>query len=420
MAYRVAIVVLCCLLSARAGATLSSSSSAAPSAGVAAAPIYLPTKLGAYDYFTDETTPVVYNGRAVLIEAIVAASWQWAGHWLGFPFNSTELCASYFRVRDLATNAIIQNISASCNHAFASGYVASEGGVDTLTIIGTAWNRMNEPPLPPSLHLRRRGRRVSRSERLGWSGPCASGNCTVDAFVSQDPALQAWAATVPAAYPVMTVYNTDVAYVGGAPAETPAARAAARARAAAGLPPFRWVMILEGSDERARFAVSNGDTATADFRNWVFLNGTLPQFGNGEIGSCPSIRFDASAGLFYVLTGGNAIVALRSPDLVAWTVADRVPGGVVIAPSQADCAVCSAPGFGGFVPNAEAREKMATKCSAPDGFGNDSDVDLVELVVNGTLSTLFQYGSGDQATFGFSNYAISPAPMFVTLSSFFS
>jgi hypothetical protein len=381
----------------------------------AAAPIYLPTKLGAYDYFTDETTPVVFNGRAILVEAIVAASWQWAGHWLPYPFNSTDACASYFRVRDLATNAIIQNISASCNHAFASGYVVSdsEGGVDTLTIVGTAWNRMNDPP--PLLRHRR-----LRSERLGWSGPCANGNCTVDAFVSQDPALQAWTATVPAAYPRVLVYNTDVAFVGGAPAETPAARAAARARAAAGLPPFRWVMILEGGDERARFAVSNGATATADYRDWVFLNGTLPQFGNGEIGSCPSIRFDANTGLFYVLTGGNAIVALRSPDLVSWTVADRVPGGVVIAPSQADCAVCTAPGFGGFAPNAEARDKMATKCSSPAGFGNDSDVDLVELVVNGTLSTLFQYGSGDQQTFGFSNYAVSPAPMFVTLASFFS
>lgn len=34
----------------------------------------------------------------------------------------------------------------------------------------------------------------------------------------------------------------------------------------------------------------------------------------------------------------------------------------------------------------------------PDGFGNDSDVDLAEIVLpNGTVATLFQYGKRRQA-----------------------
>jgi hypothetical protein len=58
-------------------------------------------KLGTYDYFTDESTPVTFNGRLLMFESIVHASPQWAGYWIPAFAN----CACYFRVRDLYSGA---------------------------------------------------------------------------------------------------------------------------------------------------------------------------------------------------------------------------------------------------------------------------------------------------------------------------
>ncbi len=54
-------------------------------------------KLGAYDYFTDESTPVTFNGRLLMFESIVHAAPQWAGNWIPAFAN----CSCYYRVRDL-------------------------------------------------------------------------------------------------------------------------------------------------------------------------------------------------------------------------------------------------------------------------------------------------------------------------------
>ncbi len=58
-------------------------------------------KLGTYDYFTDESTPVTFNGRLLMFESIVHASPQWAGYWIPAFAN----CSCYFRVRDLYSGA---------------------------------------------------------------------------------------------------------------------------------------------------------------------------------------------------------------------------------------------------------------------------------------------------------------------------
>ena len=185
-------------------------------------------------------------------------------------------------------------------------------------------------------------------------------------------------------------------------------------------------MILETTSERARFAISNSPTpASDDGSSWVVLDAqpyTLPQFGNGNIGSCPSIRFDAASGYYYVLTGGYEIIALRSTDLVNWTLATASAGGAVLEPDASDCSV--AQGWAGtYVPTSTAAGYMQACVNGslgPHGFGDDSDVDLTEIIGDdGTVSTLLEYGSGNQATFGFSNLAIANAGMFPWLSSLF-
>ena len=54
-------------------------------------------KLGTYDYFTYESTPVTFNGRLLMFESIVHEAPQWAGNWIPAFAN----CSCYYRVRDL-------------------------------------------------------------------------------------------------------------------------------------------------------------------------------------------------------------------------------------------------------------------------------------------------------------------------------
>jgi hypothetical protein len=360
--------------------------------GAATSPVNI-VKLGAFDYSTQETTPVVFNGRLILVEAVSWPSWQHAGRWLP-AFNSTLTCNDYFRVRDVAANHILVNMTSSCNFAFPSAFVTrgAESQYETLTVFAQPWNR---------------GGHVQTT--------CSRGaNCTVHAWTSTDPLLLEWKVVGPAAEPGFGVYNADIAHVGARIPNLPGVA--------------QWVLILEGLEERSHFAVSSAeDAASGDLSQWTFLDSSylLPQLGgDSEIGSCPSIRYDIETGYFYVLTGGMAIILLRSKDLKTWELASQGTGGDgkhgwIIYPDQRDCVPCSASGLACYTPNAEARQHMETNCPSPFGFGDDSDVDLTEVVINGTRGTLFEYGSGDQATFGFSNYAWSPKPMFETLSSFF-
>lgn len=374
--------------------------------GALAGPL-LPTKLGIFNYFTDETTPLVYNGVPLIMESIVWDSPQHARHWLP-AFNDSGACASYFRVTVVATNHVLANVSASCNHAFGFGLVlpgAGAGGGDLLELWGTPWNRQQEPA-PPTSSRRQLGRRVE------WSGPCDTpGNCTINAFSSEDPALQVWTPRVPAATPRYGVYNSDVV-----PVAAPATPLAAARRAAAGLPPMQWIMALEDGPSGS-FAYSN-DAVPTNNGSWTFLDPKVYNLGHtgmpGQVGSCPSIRYDAATGYFYVATGGTFIFVLRSTDLRGpWQLA-ATP---LLTPDANDCAIAPPAWGGGYVPSPEAAAHLKT-CTS-QGFGNDSDIDFAELVVDGVRGTLWEYGSGDQKSFGFSNYAWSPNATFTVLESFF-
>ena len=329
-----------------------------------------PQKLGVYDYMTEESSPLVFNGALLMLESIPTAYAGFSPAFAG--------CSSYLRVRDMRTLGVIVNISATCGQAFGAAVVipGAPGASDTLVVTSTQWDRRSATA-PPA---------------LGWSGPCAgaAANCTVNLFASSSPSLAdaTWVSRAPGiALPQLGVYNTDLAAV------PPAAAL-----------PWRWVMALETTAERARFLASTaGDPL--DLSAWALLSDahTVPRLP--DVGSCPSLRHDGA--FFYYLSGGTNIHILRSADLVAW---EEAPQLVLNHSSPGDCVVAPAH-FGPYLPTGEAAAHLAA-CGPLGNFGDDSDVDLVEWPApfgsnGGGPAVLLEYGSGDQRTFGFSNLAMS-------------
>jgi hypothetical protein len=340
-------------------------------------------KLGVFDYFTEESSPVIFNGGLLMLESIPTA---YAGYDPAFSH-----CSAYLRVRDMRTLSVVVNITLSCGMAFGAATVlpgAAPGASDKLLVTATQWDR----------------RSAARGGALGsaWSGPCAGAaptNCSVFLFSSsaRDLADASWAAfsTPPLPY---GVYNTD-------PMAVPRA---------AGLP-WQWVMALETTAETARFLASAAGDPT-DVTAWQVLDGahTVPRYP--DTGSCPSLRHDGE--FFYYLTGGRDIHVLRSRDLVAW----EPPRTVLNHSAPGDCVVAPA-WFGPYVPQGEAAQRLAA-CGAGGTFGDDSDVDLVAWPApfgSGPAGVLLEYGSGDQRTFGFSNLALAAnTTMEAFLQSFFA
>ena len=355
---------------------------AAAATTAAADAAWVPTaavaKIGAYDYFVDESSPVMFNGRLLMFESIVRASPQWAGHWI----PAFEDCACYFRVRDMSSLAVLVNMTATCNHAFGAALVYTDAttGTDTLLVSGTPWIRENSASNDDGgsgggkggggdgAHWRR------KSADAGWSGPCQSGsvNCTVDLFWTSDPSLgdASWAAAVPGIR-VPPTYNNDIVAV---PQNSSVSLDGVVGGGGGGS--HKWVMALETTAETARFAVSACPDPT-NVSAWAVLDPSFTVPAMSDVGSCPSLRHDGI--FFYYLTGGSNIQILRSSDLQSWTAS---PTHVLRHADPGDCVVAPA-WFGaptGYEPSAEAQAHMAA-CTGTGGTGNygdDSDIDLVE------------------------------------------
>lgn len=340
-------------------------------------------KLGVYDFMTEESTPLMFNGDLLMLESIPTAYAGFSPAFAG--------CSAYLRIRDMRTLRVVVNITASCGLAFGAATVvpgAAPGAPDALLVTATEWDR------------RAAGGRL----RAAWSGPCAGAspaNCTVHLLFSSAPDLAdaSWGSRSPGVPVPFGVYNTD-------PMAVPPA---------AGLP-WKWVMALETTAETARFLASASADPT-QVGAWRVLDaahtvGRLP-----DVGSCPSLRHDGA--YFYYLTGGSNIQILRSADLVAW---QEAPRSVLTHAAPGDCVVAPPWFGGGYVPQGEAAARLAA-CGAGGNFGDDSDVDLVEwphpFGGSGGPGVLLEYGSGDQRTFGFSNLAFFNGSMNAFLQSFF-
>jgi hypothetical protein len=335
------------------------------------------TKLGVFDYFTEESSPIIFNGVLLMVESIPTS----------YPYYNPLFsnCSSYFRVRDMKTLLPIVNISVTCGQAFGSAMVlhSSTGGSDTLIITGTQWNRNTSP----------------------WTGPCdgkdPNSKCSVNVFVSSSPSLEdsSWSSNIPGIPLEFGVFNTDMMTV-----------------PIAANSPWTFVIALETTGERARFLVTSNPDPT-QLSSWISLNDTYTVPSYPDTGSCPSLRHDGK--YFYYLTGGTDIHIIRSIDLINWeesktnVLTHSTPGDCIIVPSW----------FGPYIPTGEALQRLTT-CGPTGNFGDDSDVDLIEWEnpfgnsANGPV-TLLEYGSGDQRSFGFSNLAMYNGSLVSFLQSFF-
>jgi len=325
------------------------------------------TLLGAFDYQMDESSPLVWSGRLVIMESIPNYN----------PQHQSFCATDYFIVRDLLSWDIISTIESSCNHAFGNALVTTdEKGIQTMWVFGTLW-----------------ARDTKSIGDVRWGGPCSMGKCASGVFWSTD--LKTWHTATAVTYPPgMTVYNTDTAFVAASPPS---------------LPRHNWVMIIEEANPQAGsrnlFYVKN--STSLDVGQWILLDPSIyfiPNFNTGAngIGAGPSIRFIPQTGYYYVTSGGNNIFIIRSQDLSNWELG-HYNGGAVIMPSLFDCTFM-AHSYTAWNPSEET-VKLMDVCLDWDLVVSDSDMTEIKAA-DGSVRTMFLYQPNNLAGIKFSNLFI--------------
>jgi len=334
--------------------------------------------LGSYNYQTDESSPLWFGGRIVIMETMSSAD----------PARVFK-CGCYFAVRDLKTHEVIASLEQSCSHAFGAATVQpDEHGKETLYIFGTRWIRFDNPS-PDD------GVKDSKHRKLGWSGPCSEGNCSVDVFWSNDPDLKVWNMATAFDFPKgQIVYNVDVGAV----------NPAALKKFNPTLPEHRWIMAAEHDNEVSTFLINNGTSLTNG--KWIAYTPPSEIKVNGAVfpSACPSVRYAASTGYYYVLTGGYWVYIMRSKDLKTWE-AGHYDGGVILKPNNTnDCKQISK-SWSNWTPVPAAIVLLGKNCTQWDK--NADDVDLTEIVLaDNTIATLLMWDASDQRAIGFSELAL--------------
>jgi len=337
------------------------------------------TKLGSFNYQVDETSPLYFGGRILMMETMPTNNPQ---HKLN--------CSCYFTIRDLLTWNIIVSLPQSCDHGFGSAIVYKDptNGKETIMIFGTRWIRVD----------------VDHPGAPQWDGPCSLGSCAIDVYWSSDPKLQVWQNDTAAVLPKgMVAYNTDAAPVDPT----------ALAKHNSALPPHKWIMALEYlyNGFSSIFLINNEDVPTK--AQWTLLDPSkyfIPKLAGGSngVGACPTIRYVPTTGYYYVISGGNNVYITRSKDLINWELG-HYNGGTVLSPSPAeDCKVMSRD-WTAWNPSDATRTLLVQKCNTWDKDADDAD--LTEIQYNGKVATLLMWDSTNQASIGFSELGLYEGPM---------
>jgi len=333
----------------------------------AAAPVV--EKLGSFDYQSDESSPLVWAGKIVIMETMATAMPE-------HQFN----CGCYFAVRDLRSWKVLVSLEQTCNHAFGAAYVTTNpNGTETMWIFGTRWTRFDGT-----------GR--------GWSGPCSQGNCAVDVFWSNDPELKVWYNATAFEFPKgWTVYNVDVGQVD--PTSV--------AKLNPNVPPHKWIMVVEHGvpgGYNDNFIINNGTTMIDG--KWELLNENkwfIKSKGGNDVGSCPTVRYVPSTGYFYVLTGGSKVYIVRSKDLANWEMG-HYNGGAILSYSSDDCKVISKD-WSDWNPSPSVLQLLVQNCTAWNHNNDDVDITQIKLP-DGSAGTLLLYDATNQASIGFAELAL--------------
>jgi hypothetical protein len=325
------------------------------------------TYLGAFNHQADESSPLVWQGKVVIMETLPNYN----------PQHNSGFCGTdYFIVRDLASWNIIATVTPSCQHAFGAATVTTDSkGVETMWVYGTRWIRYD----------------MNRDSTTipSWDGPCNTGDCGVDVFWSTD--LKSWKNGSLVNFPKgMVAFNTDVAPVMNSPSILPA---------------HNWIMAVEHTVPSVSYGIIFyiKNSPTLDQGEWIALNVSkyfIPNFNTGgnQIGACPSVRY--VGGYYYVTTGGQKIWIVRSKDLINWELG-HYNGGALLAPdSSNDCKFIS-PQWSMYKPNNDTVQLMQ-QCKPWDTCVSDSDLTEFKQA-DGTVGTLLLYQPNNQAGIGFSS-----------------
>ena len=212
---------------------------------------------------------------------------------------------SYFRIREVGSGRVVVNIPGSQGFGFPNASVDYDH--ERLWVFGTPQDRCHAHSPGPSIH--------------SWR--------TTD--------LRSWASATVAGTTNVTTPNLDVARVRMSPAEA----------AARGLPPHRYIMILEGKGPThnnwdwsggPEFMLSNAQDGNL-LEGWVSTKFLITNHSKHVLG-CPSIRYQDD-GYYYAVTGmgiWNGIA--RSRNLQNWTYGRGTGGGGV--PTLANLSLCLA------------------------------------------------------------------------------
>ena len=292
--------------------------------------------IGSLDVGTGESSIFLFNGTRYILDNIFKGWLDHAGLW-----NPRFANHSYARIRELETGKLIANVSETIATSFVSAFVDhGQPGGDVLWLSANNGDR-------------------SGATQYGWQKnfPNQSG---VLAMRSTDLRSFTTSMAVPTGGPGQHAgtCNTEVARVDVA---------------VPGLPPHRYVMILEhfAKDETNDFLVNNN--ADGDLSHgWISAN--QPKF-RAAPGGGPSIRFEG--GRYYVITGGRQVMLCRSKDL---GLKDPWQCRLMVSPTGRGGALGPGDGaiapFAGFAKDAHRKgfDVMSQHLDEWDWNSNDADV----------------------------------------------
>ena len=279
-------------------------------------PLY--ARMGSIDVGTFENTIFYFAQTLYLVENIPCSHVEHAGIWEPARWGNH----SYARIREFVSGRVVANISSSAGFGFVSAFVDDEHG--RVWLFGTPADRCGGNGAPTSV-------------QAWWSRDLLTGDTALAFDYGQ------------------VTHNVQVTKVGPMGGASPAVRAdwaarhaAARAVAAAALPPHRYAMFLEC------FAWAINDNADGNLTTgWTLLAGTRAPAGAPCGG--PAMVYTPTDLYYYILTGGNVVRLYRTTDFAAWTESAPAP---FIAPAAGDAEVAP---FAGF-----AREASTIKGSPPN------------------------------------------------------
>eukprot|EP01013_Petalomonas_cantuscygni_P016912 TRINITY_DN33992_c0_g1_i1.p1 TRINITY_DN33992_c0_g1~~TRINITY_DN33992_c0_g1_i1.p1 ORF type:complete len:456 (-),score=51.33 TRINITY_DN33992_c0_g1_i1:414-1604(-) len=310
-------------------------------------------KSGVYS-MSCESTPVVWQGRLLLMESQCATGTLHAGNW-----NVQFSGHSYFSIKDFATGNVLVNVSASVGWGFFSAIVDdfSDPASPTLWVFGTGWDRAD----------------YGRS-------PCGTGPCPVRAFWTKD--MLTWSSRTifhaPAGYrPCNTAPTYDphrrrfVLMLDSVNTTSPAFGGWFAVRRLTstemGLEPSTEVGSGAGADLSSGWEI----LPLADASGAPLVRDAHQRFGIFDAGACPAFKYNSADRFFYATSGGDLVTVARSRDLVLW----EMSHDLFLYPTAEDANVSQ---YGGIAQWLGPMERLML--SVPSRWDTDSnDADFVEV-----------------------------------------